>query len=84
MIRSAGAAVTLLAIVLSACGFQSHRPIADGTYILLLDIPKDAGTSFLLTGSKTYHSSGQWDLPVSLRNTVRAIVNQYDLRVVDR
>ncbi|HJN51432.1 MAG: S8 family serine peptidase [Pseudomonadales bacterium] len=83
MIRSAGAAVTLLAIVLSACGFQSHRPIADGTYILLLDIPKDAGTSFLLTGSKTYHSSGQWDLPVSLRNTVRAIVNQYDLRVVD-
>lgn len=84
MSRIAFVAVTLLTIVLSACSSLSHKPIEDGTYILLLRIPKDERTSFLLTGSKTYHSNGrQWDLPVSLRNDVRAIVRQYDLRVVD-
>jgi len=71
-------------MLFTACSSQSHKPIEDDTYILLLDIPEGAGSSFLLTGSKTYHnSSRQWDLPVSLRNDVREIVSQYDLRVVD-
>lgn len=84
MIRFASAAVTLVTIVLCACSSQSHKPIQDGTYILLLDIPKDEATSFLLTGTKTYHSNDRpWDLPVSLRNDVRAIISQYDLQVVD-
>jgi hypothetical protein len=74
----------LLAITLFACSSISHRPIEDGTYILLLDIPEVEPPSILLTGSKNYsNSGGQWNLPLSLRNDVREIIDQYDLQVVD-
>jgi len=76
-------AAPLLAIALSACSSLSHKPIEDGTYILLLDIPVVKGASTLLTGSKNYNSGHQWDLPLSLRNNVRAIIDQYELHVVD-
>ena len=81
MIRSV--ASILLAIALAACSSLSHKPIEDGTYILLLDIPEAQGASILLTGSKNYNSGAQWDLPLSLRKDVRAIIDQYDLYVVD-
>ncbi|MDK1024481.1 MAG: S8 family serine peptidase [Gammaproteobacteria bacterium] len=74
----------LLATVLSACSLQAHKPIEEGTYILLLNIPEDKGTAILFTGSKHYHTSGrQWDLPLSLRDDIREIVNHYALHVVD-
>lgn len=77
-------ATILLTTVLSACSLQSHKPIEEGTYILLLNIPEQKGSSIPFTGNKNYYNSGgQWSLPLSLRNDVRAIVNQYDLHVVD-
>jgi major intracellular serine protease len=77
-------AAALLAITLSACNSLSHKPIEDGTYILLLDIPEVEQASFLLTGSKNYsNGGGQWDLPLSLRHDVRVIIDQYNLQVVD-
>lgn len=74
----------LLVTVLPGCSFESHRPIEDGTYILLLNIPEQTGTTAMFTGGKNYHySSRQWDLPLSLRNDIKAIVSQYQLDVVD-
>ncbi len=70
--------------VLPGCSSESHRPIEDGTYILLLNIPEQTGTTAAFTGGKNYHnSSRQWHLPLSLRNDMKAIVSQYQLDVVD-
>jgi hypothetical protein len=73
-----------MVVALSACSSLAHKPIQGSTYILLLDIPEVNNTSLLLTGSKNYNNGGnQWDLPLSLRNDVRAIIDQYDVDVVD-